>query len=66
MTPTTIVLCRDCADPVPDVATGWLRCPNCATAFCADCASAHRSTSTGECDSTAACTVCGATCLVDY
>jgi hypothetical protein len=66
MTPTTIVCCRDCSTALPEETTGWLRCPNCATAYCADCARAHHSTATGECDSTAACTACGATCLVDY
>lgn len=66
MTPTTIVRCRDCAATVPDLAEGWLRCPNCATVFCADCARAHHDAATGECDSTAACTACGATCLVPY
>ncbi len=66
MTPTTIVRCRDCTEAVPEDSTGWLRCPNCTTAFCAGCANRHRDTATGECDSTAACTVCGATCLVDY
>ena len=66
MTPITIAQCRDCADPVPDAPTGWLRCPNCPAAFCPECAAAHRATTTGECDSTTACTVCGATCLIDY
>ena len=66
MNSTTIVRCRDCAEQVPEMTAGWLRCPNCASVFCSACAEAHHETSTGECDSTAACTVCGATCLVDY
>jgi hypothetical protein len=65
MTPTTLPACRDCGGQAPAAPTGWLRCPNCETVFCADCARAHHETATGECDSTAACTACGYTCLVE-
>jgi len=65
MTPTTLIRCLDCGTTPPDGAVGWLRCPNCGTVFCADCATAHHQSSTGECDSTAACTVCRYTCLVE-
>jgi len=65
MTPTTIARCLDCTAAAPPNSSGWLRCPSCDSVFCSDCAAAHRDTSTGECDSTAACTVCAATCLID-
>ena len=65
MTPTTLVRCADCSTTAPEVPQGWLRCPNCDVAFCPTCARAHHETATGECDSTAACTACGYTCLVE-
>jgi hypothetical protein len=65
MTPTALIACRDCAVDTSQGRTGWLRCPNCSATFCPECARAHHESATGECDSTAACTACGYTCLVD-
>jgi hypothetical protein len=65
MTPATITLCADCGSPAPASSAGWLRCPTCDTVYCPACPSAHRIVEHGECDSTQACTVCGATCLVE-
>lgn len=68
MVSATIVHCADCGMAAPGKGAGWLRCPDCDRVFCPSCPVARRQAGMahGECDSTAACPVCGATCLVDY